>query len=67
MIMRFTAAFTGQLSSLQGVSFPGANLRVEKGWRYTLEHDPETGHGTLKGLKPEESDGAQEAAGAAIA
>ena len=44
MTIPFTAAFTGQLSSLHGVTFQGAPLRIQQGMEYivTIESDGKT-------------------------
>ena len=44
MTIPFTAAFTGQLSSLHGVTFQGAPLRIRQGKEYivTIESDGKT-------------------------
>ena len=46
----FTAAFTGQLSTIHGVSLPGTTLRVEQGHLYRLTLDEQTGKGQLEDL-----------------
>ena len=44
MTIPFTAAFTGQLSSLYGVTFQGEPLRIQQGKEYivTIESDGKT-------------------------
>jgi hypothetical protein len=44
MTIPFTAAFTGQLSSLHGITFQGAPLRIQEGAEYvmTIESDGKT-------------------------
>jgi len=41
MTIPFTAAFTGQLSSLHGVTFQGAPLRIQQGQEYVMTIEPD--------------------------
>lgn len=52
MRVDFIATFTGRLSTIQGFSLHGANLRVEAGHRYILDVNEVTLQGQMQDFGP---------------